>query len=240
MRFTIFSEDEEVKDKIIQEALELKNFEFAGSAKSEDILTEIILRKSPHIVFLDLDYLSNPFNYVNALFLYLDVLPDFIAISRSKAYAYEVIKNNFIDYLLKPLPNLEIRKALMKISKKNNTEEKICLKSYSDYQFLDLKEVLYLKADNNTTDFYLKNGKKVSAYKTLKFFEGSLPITFIRVHNSYILNQDAVLRINFGKSKITLLGKSHNQDIPFSRKFKENVEWLRKELLNFYLMPSEN
>lgn len=49
--------------------------------------------------------------------------------------------------------------------------KKVCFKSYSDYHFLNNDEVNYLKADNNTTDIYLTNGTKLTAFDNLKYFE---------------------------------------------------------------------
>ncbi|MCB0744141.1 MAG: LytTR family transcriptional regulator, partial [Ignavibacteriae bacterium] len=105
---------------------------------------------------------------------------------------------------------------------------KLCLKSYKDYRFIDIDEILFLKADNASTDFFMVDGTKVSAYKTLKFFEDLLPDNFTRIHNSYIVNQNYVSRIHFGRSKCTL--KNNNFNIPFSKSYRENVIVLEKEL----------
>ncbi len=104
----------------------------------------------------------------------------------------------------------------------------ICLQSYKDYQFLNTGEILYLKADNNATDFFLKDGSRVSAFKTLKSFEQQLPSNFVRIHQSYILNQHYISRINYGKSRCTLrFGKS---ELPFSRGYRKNVDALKQSL----------
>lgn len=188
------------------------------------------MKEIPSIVFMDVDVkgkVGDPFYLVNELYQYLEELPCFVAISSSKKLAYDVIKSNFIDYLLKPLSELEIRKCLFRFQKKNGsrTLDKICLKSYSDYRFIDLKDILYLKADNNATDFYLITEKKISAYKTLKYFEEAMPNNFLRVHHSYIINTCQIARINFAKSKIILRGNL--EDIPFSKSYKAQVDHLK-------------
>ena len=72
---------------------------------------------------------------------------------------------------------MDLRICLKKFQKKYLLQNKknICLKSYRDYQYLDTDEILYLKADNNTTDFYMKDGNTINAFKTLKTFEAKLP-----------------------------------------------------------------
>lgn len=193
-----------------------------------------VLKDNPSLVFIGLDKkgkVKDPFCFANELYHYLEELPAFVGISSTKNLAYNAIKNNFFDFLLNPLSDFEMRKCLMryqKISKKINSE-KLCLKSYSDYRFIEFEKILYLKADNNTTDFYLKGGNKISAYKTLKHFEESLPDGFLRVHHSYIINTSQVNRINYGKSLIALHGKTPN--IPFSRSYKLQVDHLREKLV---------
>lgn len=109
----------------------------------------------------------------------------------------------------------------------------ICIKSYGDYQFVPLNEIIYLEADNNTTDFILQNGRKLTAYKTLKHYETNLPSFFFRIHNSYIINSQHVSRINTGKSLVYL--NSGETSIPFSKTFKENIDTLIKLIAPEYL-----
>jgi two-component system, LytTR family, response regulator len=109
----------------------------------------------------------------------------------------------------------------------------ICIKSYGDYQFIPVNEIVYLKADNNTTDFILQNGRKLTAYKTLKHYEVSLPFFFFRVHNSYIVNSNHVSRINTGKSLVYLNGG--DVSISFSKTFKDNIDTLIKLIAPEYL-----
>lgn len=109
----------------------------------------------------------------------------------------------------------------------------ICIKSYGDYQFIPVSDIVYLKADNNTTDFILQNGKKLTAYKTLKHYEVNLPFFFFRIHNSYIVNSHHVSRINTGKSLVYLNGGETS--ISFSKTFKENIDTLIKLIAPEYL-----
>jgi len=116
---------------------------------------------------------------------------------------------------------------------KSEVDIQICIKSYGDYQFIALKDVIYLKADNNTTDFYMQNGKKLTAYKTLKHYENNLPSFFYRIHNSYIVNSNYVSRINTGK----LLCYLDNNDVSvsFSKTFKDSIDTIIRKIAPEYL-----
>jgi len=116
---------------------------------------------------------------------------------------------------------------------KSEVDIQICIKSYGDYQFIPLKDVVYLQADNNTTDFYLQNGKKLTAYKTLKHYENNLPSFFYRVHNSYIVNSSYVSRINTGKSLCYL--DNNEVSVSFSKTFKENIDTIIRKIAPEFL-----
>lgn len=98
----------------------------------------------------------------------------------------------------------------------------ICVKSYGDYRFIDAKDICYLQADNNSTDIHLSNGEMITAFKTLKHFEGVLATPFVRIHNSYIVNIDYVSRIHTGNAVCYI--KNTTTKLPFSKSYKENVD----------------
>lgn len=208
------------------------DFTCVGEAKNADDGLNAILKFSPDIVFVNLnDKAFSYFSMVKELHQYVQDIPVLIGISKSKEYAYEAIKNNFFDYWLLPYNEFDIRKTVLRLKKqmpKEATSQTICLKSYKDFHYLDTDEILYLKADNNATDFIMKDGRVISAFKTLKTFEKQLPENFVRVHQSYILNINYVSRINYGKSICAL--KTDNTQLPFSKSYRANIDGLKKNL----------
>ncbi len=200
-----------------------------------------ILKYTPDIVFINLnnDY-SAIFLMIMEIHQYTNQLPILIGIASTKNYAYDAIKNGFFDYWLQPYNEFDIRKSLLKLKKRIPKEKApvtLCLKSYNDFQYLNTNDILYLKADNNTTEFYMKDGTITNAFKTLKTFENALPGNFMRIHQSYIVNTSYVSRINFGKSICAL--KMVNEHIPFSKTYRENMDNL-KNILTKNTFSSQN
>lgn len=106
-----------------------------------------------------------------------------------------------------------------------NTKEKpliICVKSYGDYRYIDATDICYLQADNNSTDIHLNTGEMITAFKTLKHFEGVMIHPFVRIHNSYIVNIDYVSRIHTGNAVCHIKGTTTK--LPFSKSYKENID----------------
>ena len=234
-KFCILNCDITDEVKILEFFKEFSEYFCVGVSKEYDISLNLVLKDSPDLIFIDIDQNSGntfetPFSLINELYHYLDYLPTLIAISSSTEKAYDVIKLGFYDYLLKPLPELHLRRCLLRLntSFKKTFPKKLCIKSFSDHQFIDLNSILYLKADNNTTDIFLKDHSKIAGFETLKYYENILPKYFLRIHNSYVVNTNFLARINFAKSSIRLLG--NKTKIPFSRSHKENVKILKESL----------
>lgn len=203
-----------------------------GQEQNVDDGLNHILKYLPDVVFVHLNESAlEVFGMITELHQYMANLPIFIGISRSKDFAYKAIKSNFFDYWLLPFNEFDIRKSILRLRKTHPASQEsplLCLKSYKDFQYLNTDDILYLKADNNTTDFYMRDGSIISAYKTLKSFESRLPNNFIRVHQSYILNTKHVSRINYGKAQCTI--RKTKTQLPFSRTYRANIDSLKKLL----------
>lgn len=195
------------------------------STKEEGI--NKVLKFKPNILFLSIGKSplsqSNSFSLLSELHEYLVDLPSIIVLSSTKEAAYEAYQRGVSGYLVQPINEIDLQKCLMRYQKTHKSlASKISIKSNGDYHFVNPKDIIYLKADNNTTDFYLKNGKIISAFKTLKHYEQLLPFYFFRIHHSYLINIEYVSRINLGKCNCYL--DNNEIVLPFSRTYKDNID----------------
>lgn len=187
---------------------------------------------------------------INELYRFLSVVPKIIITTTNKDLAFEAIQYEVTDYLLKPVANIDFVKLILKLNKSRTSiqaqkeqaiildenpvstlqtkpvsEEKplvLCIKSYGDYRYIDAKDICYLQADNNSTDIHLNNGEMITAFKTLKHFEGVLSFPFIRIHNSYIVNRNYISRIHTGNTVCYI--KNTTVKLPFSKSYKTNID----------------
>ncbi|SHM73516.1 LytR/AlgR family response regulator transcription factor [Flavobacterium xanthum] len=229
MRFSFLLIDDNTNR--IKETLELfenfPNYFCAGIIKDNQTAINQIIKVKPQLVLKRIPVKSSEgnlsFTTISELFQYVDTVPYFIGLASSPDYALEAVQSGFSDYIVDPLLLHQLGKSLFRFEKRNPPASitTICIKSYSDYQFVALQDIAYLKADNNTTDIQLYNGKTVNAYKTLKHFENTLPFHFLRIHKSYIVNINHVSRIHFSKSKCYL---NYNEILPFSLTYRDNID----------------
>lgn len=160
---------------------------------------------------------------------YLNPFPYFVAVAPDESAALAAIKAGFSDYIIDTLTLHTLGQTLFKFEKRTPKKliTNLCIKSYSDYQFVNLDEIVYLKADNNTTDINLINKKVINAFKTLKHYENRLPFYFLRIHKSYIVNINHVSRIHFSKAKCYI---NYDEIIPFSPNYKENIDVILRKI----------
>ncbi|OXA81155.1 two component transcriptional regulator, LytTR family [Flavobacterium aquidurense] len=250
--YIIVDDDAEsiLKTKTIAEGF--SELTFVASATNYQNGLHLVLEHKPSFIFLEIDPedLSSNLSlaFINELYRYLAVIPKIIVTTTKKALAFDALQYGVFDYLLKPLTHIDLLKTTLKLEKvvlATNTVqivnevvsvaipqaevpqvvEKpliICIKSYGDYRYLNAADIAYFQADNNSTDIYLNTGEMITAFKTLKHFESILSHPFIRIHNSYIINQNYIARIHNGNSVCYI--KNSPKKIPFSKTYKSNVD----------------
>jgi DNA-binding LytR/AlgR family response regulator len=232
-KYFIVEKDDRAMERIKTIVNSFDGMLFSGCSKNQDEALTLIFKNSPDIIFLNIDNtLNNLPEFLLDINKYSKNPHVYIALSSSEKHAYKAFKYDFFDYLLKPLTELAVRRSILKYIKKHPTKtcETICLKSNKDYQYLNTNDILFLKADNNTTDFHMRDGSVIGAYKTLKTFENKLPENFLRIHKSYIINSCCISRIHYGKSICIITNPSYT--IPFTKTFIGNIDSINATLSN--------
>jgi two-component system, LytTR family, response regulator len=119
-----------------------------------------------------------------------------------KDYAIEAIKNGASDYLLKPISNEDYKNCVDRLLKDfpkqtnhNNPDINplIEIMVKDGIQFIKQHSIIRLEACRSYTEFYLDNGQKHVASKSLIEFESKLDHhLFYRCHKSHIINLSKV------------------------------------------------
>lgn len=235
-------EDEILLSQDIEIRLSQMGYRVTGTAQSVEKALEVLELQQPDLAILDimlkgekdgieLGRIINE-NY-GIPFIFLSSHADKHLVERAK----EVLP---YAYMLKPFNDREIQIAieLALTNFSNNTPEKDISAKHNfsdkdnqvlpvkdsfflkkDYHFerVNLKDILWLEAESNYTVFYTVKGKFI--YSTvLKNIEEKLPKPqFLRVHRSYIVNIENVIR--FDRSMLYIGDKS----IPVSKNYQDSV-----------------
>ena len=102
------------------------------------------------------------------------------------------------------------------------THSKIAVGFQDKILFYDHHEIISCHSNDNYTTLNLKNGEKVIASKTIRYFEDILtPMGFIRPHQSYIINSKYIQQ--YSKKDGGFLIMIDGSSIPVSRNRKEEI-----------------
>lgn len=211
----------------------------AGTATGVEQGLLLIRELKPQIVFLDIQMPGKGgFDLLKSI-----AVPDFevIFVTAYDQYAIQAIKFSAIDYLLKPIAINELvnaaDRAIRNAEKKMQNERlenlirsigskdqlRIAIPGSKETVFLNPKEILFCRSDNNYTTFYLREDQKHISSKPIFEYEELLGIHgFIRCHQSYLVNRLFIKSwIKVDGDRLLLEG---GHEIPVSRNRKEMVK----------------
>ncbi|MDL2239798.1 LytTR family transcriptional regulator [Bacteroidales bacterium OttesenSCG-928-L14] len=90
------------------------------------------------------------------------------------------------------------------IEKESKPLERISIKQASEITILKIEEIFHLEAYGDYVLIFTDKGKYIKE-QTMKYFETNLPSQFIRIHRSYIVNTDHIIRLEqYGKENYNI------------------------------------
>jgi two-component system LytT family response regulator len=203
----------------------LKPVETIGEAKFA------IEQFKPDLIISDINLKDD---VVFSLFKQYDSIPfKIIFITAYSKYAVEAFKFSALDFLEKPfgdqtlidaitnalkIIDLEVyNKQIQTFFHNFNPEQKkkkLVLKNLEEVHIVSIDNIIYIKSDNNYSEFYCNDGRKIVMSKPLKLYDNQLQgYSFFRTHQSYLVN------LNFAKifhKKDSVLELINAQQIPVS------------------------
>lgn len=204
----------------------------------------LIENYKPEIVFLDINMpetngfeLLEKLNWKNF---------NLVFTTAHQEFGLKALKNNAVDYLLKPIDHRDLQFAINKIKNKTASDKdlfdysdlisnihqiqkkKIVINSRSGIEAIEPCEIVCLESMSNYTQIYLNNSEPILTTKTLKEFDLQLclpDMNFMRVHNSYVINLHKVCRYLKDQENIVM---TNNQLVPLAKSRKDDfVKWLK-------------
>ncbi len=175
-----------------------------------------IARHAPDLVLLDVEM---PGGTGFDLLRKLENWPfEVIFCTAYERYAVQAIRFSALDYLLKPVQPDELATAILRfetaratgrvrqvvqqqfLSNLGATDEramKLTLTTGDRTWFVSPTEVTHCTADDNYTELHTTDGRRFVSARTLKDYEEMLvPLGFLRVHRSSLVNRTAVSHLD--------------------------------------------
>ena len=201
--------------------------------------------ETPDLIFMDI-HLSDGSAF--DIFSATTIETPIIFTTAYDQYAIEAFKVNSIDYLLKPVKEEELRRALAKFSKWTHPDIERYLSqitqmatrpSYGDQILIPIKDRLLPVKLNEVACFYttdrntsviLKDGKKYAYNKTLDQIMSTLdPHLFFRANKQFIVARDSVVNITIwfdSRLRIAMLVDTPEQIYVSKNRAAEFKAWM--------------
>ena len=201
---------------------------------------DYIKSNPPDLIMLDIEMPGmNGFDFLNRA---CSGDFDVIFTTAYDRYAIKAIRFSALDYLLKPVDIVELQNAINRhiIKKQHHSavhrqqlvDNLVQNLQKSDHSFklavsvkegvflFELKNIIYLEGQNNYTRIFFDHQKPLLVSRTIGDYEDLLSeYKFFRVHKSYLVNQDHVVKVE----KDGMLGLSNGISIPLSRRKRTEV-----------------
>lgn len=192
----------------------------------------------PDLVFLDIEM---PFGTGFDLLERLEEIDfEIIFTTAYNQYAIKAIKIAALDYILKPIDPKELQDAIQKLKNKDISKQhyklevlsqlkqdqinditRIAVPSAESLDIVEVNDISYCQSVSNYTIFFLGTGQQLVSSKTLKEYESLLPQkTFLRVHQSYLVNLMQVKKYFKGRGGMLELRDGTTIDVARDRKAK--------------------
>ncbi len=231
----IVVEDEETSRDILKNYLKkyCPNVMILGEAANVDEALVLIRNNDLDLVFLDVEMpYGNAFDLLDRVG---DINFETVFVTAYNHYAMDALNAHASYYLMKPISIDELIKAVdyvteiktkedalqdqVLVPKTNSVDGKITIPQLDGFDVINTADILFCKANDNYTEIYLNTNKKKLVSKTLKYFEDALSNTsFARVHKSYLVNVNEVVKYVKGKGGRVVLSNGKEIMVSASKK----------------------
>ncbi|WP_244954698.1 LytR/AlgR family response regulator transcription factor [Winogradskyella helgolandensis] len=206
-----------------------------GSYQKPELAIAAIKELKPQLVFLDIQMPRiNGFELLETV----EVI-DFqvIFVTAYSEYAIQAFKQNAIDYILKPIDDIELKlaveKAIKSVEAQDNVElnskllklisttvtdnNKLIVPTVKGLSFIPQDEVLHIEGYEGYTKIHLEDNSTLMSSYNLGKFEKVVSSNFFKCHKSHIVNLNKVRHFE-NEGYLVLENK---QRIPISRANKK-------------------
>jgi len=242
---TLIVDDEPIARRVLREELEtFPEVAVVGEAENGKQALRQIAELQPDLVFLDLHMpVMGGFEVVQKLGG--GPLPIIVIVTAYDQHAIEAFEAGAIDYLLKPVSEVRLQKAIERAKALQNkpieiandiakiasaalpsnsaTNRKIVGRASGEYFLLDVDEILAFQAEGELV-WIVTSKQRLLATQTLRVIEEHLQTQqFQRVHRNAIVNINHVRKMSVLSSQRWLVTLSNSLQLIVSKRQAHNI-----------------
>jgi two-component system LytT family response regulator len=248
---TLIVDDEPIARRVLREGLELlPDVEVVGEANNGRSALEQIEKLQPELVFLDLQMpVMSGFEVVRNLSG--KTIPIIVIVTAFDQYAVQAFDAGAVDYLLKPVQEARLQKAVQRARSLRHQPleianhaakiaaaaepsspqkgRKVVARNGSDYVILDTDEVLAFQAERELVWIVTAKQRLLATQPLCGIEERLLPSQFRRVHRNALVNLSHIRKLTALSSQRWLITLSNALQIVVSKRqahhLRELLDW---------------
>lgn len=226
LNYIIADDDELYREVLTQQLAIIPGLQcFASCASALEASTQV-RELNPDLLILDVEMPGlTGIEFVKTL----PSIPLVIFISSHPTYAVDAFELDAVDYLVKPVSNMRLLKAIEKARAltelkrsipdgegfRNSNEQSFFIKEKNVFVKIHFDDVLYIQSLGDFVNIFLNNGEKKIVLVSMKNIEQQLPSSFfLRISRTHIVNKDKITALETGMlmlDKLQLpIGKTYN------------------------------
>ncbi|MFN5030899.1 MAG: LytR/AlgR family response regulator transcription factor [Flavobacteriia bacterium] len=218
MKSIIIDDDAVVRELLAQYIEESPELKLAGQFSTVKEALHFLTKEKADLIFLDVEMPE-----MNGIEFLEEFKPDaeIVLISSNDKYAVNGFNLEVSDYLLKPISFARFNRCITRLSQKNlgNDTAKhdfLFIKDKGVYQKILIPEIQYIQSSSEYVTIHTKV-KRIMLYSSMDNMLSKLPSNFKRVHRSYIVNVDAIEKVNGNSLEVNKqlisVSKTYHEDI---------------------------
>ena len=198
IRTLIVDDEKPARDELSAMLSAFDHIELVGQAANADQAEELIRRLDPQLIFLDVQMPERTgFDLLESL----ASVPSVIFVTAYDTYALKAFEVSAVDYLMKPIREERLRKAIDLLKVRGpGVEERLFVKDSGRYHLIKLVDIHLIESMDNYARIFFN--KQVVLHKTsLNQLEQKLPgDVFFRTSRSQIINRNYIDKIDNNES----------------------------------------
>lgn len=230
---TLLIDDDEMNTKFLRSMLEkyCPLVEIVATANNVSDAISLVMYHEPDLLFLDIEiHDKSGFEVLKAI-----EMPEMyvIVVSAYDKYAFQAIKHQAVDYLLKPVQIDELVKAyqryldkgkngLLSDAEPRKASKYLSVPNGDHMDVIPFETIEYIEGEGRYSNVYSLNGDRYVSSKSLGELEKLLPEeVFLRVHRTFIINVNQIA--SYLRTKVGLIVMKNGAEVPISSEKKKEV-----------------
>lgn len=207
IKVLLIDDERAAREELKQMLQDYPDMEITGEAANAGEARKAIATLRPDLLFLDIQM---PGESGFELLESLETLPELIFVTAYDRYALQAFEVSAIDYLMKPIRDERLAKAIGQVRRKlaAKPEPQVFIKDGNNYHLVRWSDVFLIESLDNYARIWF-NDKKVLMKTSLNQLETKLdPALFFRANRAEIIQLRFIEQINTANGQMQVILKN--------------------------------